>query len=105
MLPRQGSGDKPNGLFKKVTLSYSTAGTEDADFTVLADQKQLPEGIAETSFEFEEVTARYVKVYVNESHNDFASLAEINVYRSEADDTAPLLPLLRFVTLRCVPKG
>lgn len=92
MLPRQGSGDKPNGLFKKVTLSYSTAGTEDADFTVLADQKQLPEGIAETSFDFEEVTARYVKVYVNESHNDFASLAEINVYRSEADDTAPGAP-------------
>ena len=89
MLPRQGSGDQPNGLFKKVTLSYSNTGTEDEDFTVLVDQKQLPAGIAELSFAFEEVTVRYVKVYVDESHNDFASLAEINVYRSEPDTTAP----------------
>jgi len=92
LLPRQGSGDLPNGLFKKVTFLYSNTGTEEDDFTVFVNQKQLSEGTMLHSIEFEPVTARYVKVYVDESHNDFASLAEIEVFRTEPDMTPPGAP-------------
>ena len=92
LTPRQGSGSLPNGLFRKVTLSYSSTGMEDEDFTVCVDQQELPEGTALQTLEFEPVTARYLKVYVDEGHNDFASLAEIEVFRTQADDTPPSAP-------------
>ena len=56
-----------------MTLSYSATGMEDEDFTVCVDQQELPEGTALQTLEFEPVTARYLKVYVDEGHNDFAS--------------------------------
>lgn len=92
MLPRQGSGDMPNGLIKKITLSYSNTGMEDADFTELK-QYELPSGIGLQTLDFNPVTARYLKIYVDESHNDFASLAEINVFRANADDSKPEAPV------------
>lgn len=84
MLPRQGSGNKPNGLIQKFTLSYSNTGTKDEDFTTIG-QKELPLNEKLQTIDFDTVHARYLKVYVDESWNDFASLAEIEVFRSEAD--------------------
>ena len=92
MLPRQGSGDAPNGLIKKFTLSYSNSGTEEDDFTKVLEQKELPQGTALHTIEFEPVTARYLKIYIDESHNNFASLAEIEVFRTKTDDTKPEKP-------------
>lgn len=92
LLPRQGSGSRPNGLIQKFTLSYSNTGMEEADFTTIVEEKQLPDGIAKQNIEFDPVTARYLKVFVNESHNDFASLAEMEVFRTEADSTKPDAP-------------
>lgn len=92
MLPRQGSGSLPNGLIRKFTLSYSSEGMEDSDFTTVLEGKELPEGIALQTIEFEPVTARYLKVFIEESHNDFCSLAELEVYRAEPDTSAPGTP-------------
>ena len=92
MLPRQGSGDLPNGLIRKFTLLYSNTGTEDGDFTPVFEQKELSSGVGLKTVDFEPVTARYLKIYIDESHNDFASLAEINVFRSTPDTTGPNAP-------------
>ena len=92
MLPRQGSGDLPNGLIQKFTLLYSNTGTEDGDFTPVFEQKELSSGIGMKTVDFEPVTARYLKIYIDESHNNFASLAEINVFRSTPDTTGPEAP-------------
>lgn len=92
LLPRQGSGNTPNGLIKKMTLSYSNTGIEEADFTTIVEEKELSGGVTKKSVEFEPVTARYLKVFVNEGHNNFATLAEMEVFRTEADETQPEAP-------------
>lgn len=103
MLPRQGSSSLPNGLIRKFTLSYSTEGMEDENFTPILEGKELPEGTALQTIEFEPVTARYLKVYIEESHNDFGSLAELEVYRTEPDTSNPTAP--ESVTAKVVWEG
>ncbi|MDZ4975916.1 hypothetical protein GNF42_15980, partial [Clostridium perfringens] len=57
---------------------------KDEDFTTIG-QKELPLNEKLQTLDFDIVHARYLKVYIDESWNDFASLAEIEVFRSEAD--------------------
>ena len=88
LLPRQDGGS--NGRFQNYRLLYKS--TTDGDWIVLQENGTLANDSSLKTIRFEPVTAREIRFENLNGIGNYASLAELNVFKVEEDLTPPTVP-------------